>query len=425
MQIGLGRYLKQLALAGGVGLLLAGGIARAQDAAATAPDAQAAPTAEATPAEPADARADDPAFQQAAKLLKAIDAILQDTAQNRADAKKLPSKDEFLLPPLFTETRESRQGHIKDLLDAALGVVTDVPIVDLQKKMEDARKAIRDGDAHGADLHRRQLSAPKEAPLAGYLNDTQDSLAREIEVQAKANAEQQAIIAATKAEIGEALAKAGIKMSGDQLDLLLDSVLSGDLVRLVAVFNSAKIIDEQLGKGIQSGNGDLTAARKFFAMHAALFAMLVQAQDTLIGKIDTVYLPRLGAIGKDVAAARTDTKKLLKDQNRPDQKQALEANLKSQEFADEVMSYYRGYLLQQREQLAAARIKAAKDLKIADNTYETVEASFQLKQLIKDAKASFEAIQKLETPGFEQIFQNQELRQEFDNLTRKLDVPAS
>ena len=419
MRIGVGVTARRLAWSMALAAGLCVGLARAEDAPAT-PDPAPAQTAEA-----AYPRADDPSFQQAAKLLRAIDAILQDTAQNRADAKKLPSKDEFLLPPLFSETKESSGAHIKDLLDSALGIVTDVPIVDLQKKLEDARKAIRDGDAHMADLNRRKLSAPKEAPLAGYLNDTQDSLAHEIETQDKANAGKKAEIATTKAEIGDALAKAGITMSQDQLDLLLDSVLSGDLVRLVAVFNSAKLIDEQLGKGIQTGNGDLSAARKFFAMHAALFAMLVHAQDTLIGKIDEVYLPRLKAIGKDVAEARADTKKLLKDQNREDQKKALEANLKSQEFADEVMAYYRGYLLQQREQLAAARIKAAKDLKIADNTYETVEASFQLKQLIKDAKASFEAIQKLETPGFEQIFQNQELRQEFDNLTRKLDVPAS
>ena len=391
---------------------------------AYAQDATPAPGSEVAAAEP-DPFEGDANREQAAKLLRAIDAILENTAQNRADAKKLPSKDDFLLPPVFTETKESRQDHIKTLLDSALGIVTDVPIVDLQKKMEDARKAIRDGDAHIAALNRRKLIAPKEAPLAGYLNDTQDSVAREIETQERANADKKAEIGATKGEIGEALAKAGIKMNGDQLDLLLDSVLSGDLVRLVAVFNSAKLIDEQLGKGIQSGNGDLTAARKFFAMHAALFAMLVHAQDTLIAKIDEVYLPRLKSIGKDVASARADTKKLLKDQNRDDQKKTLEANLKSQEFADEVIAHYRGYLLQQREQLAAARIKAAKDLKIADNTYETVEASFQLKQLIKDARASFEAIQKLETPGFEQIFQNQELRQEFDNLTRKLDVPSS
>ena len=129
--------------------------------------------------------------------------------------------------------------------------------------------------------------------------------------------------------------------------------------------------------------------------------------------------------GKHLQKARTETKRLLKEQNRPDQKRALEANLKSQEFAEKVSAYYRSYLLQQREQLASARLKAVKDLKIADNTYETVEASFQLRALIKDAAASFEAIQKLEAPGFDQIFENQELRREFENLTRKLDVPTS
>ncbi len=88
-------------------------------------------------------------------------------------------------------------------------------------------------------------------------------------------------------------------------------------------------------------------------------------------------------------------------------------------------AHYRGYLMKQREQLAQARQKAVKDLKIADNTYETVEASFQLRNLMKDAATSFEAIQKLEAPGFDQIFENQELRREFENLTRQLDVPGS
>jgi hypothetical protein len=382
-------------------------------------------TSKSANAETPDPRAGDATYEQAAKLLRAIDAILETTAENRAEAKKLPSKDDFLIPPVFSETRESREAKIRDLLDSALGIVTDVPVVDLQKTLEDNRKAIRDGEDHIADLKKRQLSAPKEATLAGYLTDTVDSLQRESDEQLKKNDDARATIAATKAKIGEALGKQGIKMSPDQLDLLLDSVLSGDLVRLVAVFNSAKLIDEQLGKGIQ-GNGDnLGSARKFFAMHAALFAMLVHAQDSLIDKIDTVYMPRLQAIAKDIVAARNDTKKLLGGQNRDDQTKALEANLKSQDFAEKVANYYRGYLLQQREQLAQARLKAAKDLKIADNTYETVEASFQLKQLIKDASASFEAIQKLETPGFDQIFQNQELRQEFDNLTRKLDAPTS
>ena len=40
--------------------------------------------------------------------------------------------------------------------------------------------------------------------------------------------------------------------------------------------------------------------------------------------------------------------------------------------------------MQQREQIANARKRAAHDLRIADNTYETVEASFQLRNLMRD-----------------------------------------
>ena len=80
--------------------------------------------------------------------------------------------------------------------------------------------------------------------------------------------------------------------------------------------------------------------------------------------------------------------------------------------------------MQQREQVASARRRAAHDLSIADNTYETVEASFQLRNLMQNTRSTFEALQKLEAPTFEQIFKNEELRREFENLTRKLEVPT-
>ena len=72
--------------------------------------------------------------------MKAIDAILQDTAKNRGEARKLPSKDEFLIPLPWAETREDRERKIKDLMDSALAVVTDVPVVEHQKKIEGLRK---------------------------------------------------------------------------------------------------------------------------------------------------------------------------------------------------------------------------------------------------------------------------------------------
>ncbi len=379
----------------------------------------AAPTIEKDP------REGDPAFEQAQRLMKAIDAVLQDTAKNRTEAKKLPGKDEFLLPPIWTETKEDREKKVRDLLEAALGVVTDVPVVDVQKKIETLRRNIRDLDEIIVAKREKQLTAPKDGVLPGMITDTVDSLAKDIDETKKRIELNKEAIKAAKAEVSAALAKSGIQLADGQIDLLLDGVLSGDLIRLVAVFNSAKLIDGQLGKLMAQSGENIGAARKYFAMHAALFAMLVHAQDMTIGKIDTQYLPKLDAIAKDVQAARGKTAELLRAENRPDQKRVLEANRESQRLADDAAKGYRRYLMQQREQVARARSRATHDLRIADNTFETVEASFQLKNLMRDSSQSFEAIQKLEAPTFEQIFRNEELRREFENLTRKLDAPSS
>ncbi|MGH1417340.1 MAG: hypothetical protein ACRBCJ_00610 [Hyphomicrobiaceae bacterium] len=372
-----------------------------------------------------DPRADDKSFKQARELMQAIDAVLKDTANNRTDAKKLPRRDDFLVPPVWTETREDREAKVKTLLNAALAIVTDVPVVDVQKRVEGLRRNIRDLEDRIVELKEKQLTAPEEGVLPGVWSDTTESLANDIEEAKKRIETNRQEIASAKIEISEALRKAGIDLEPDQVDLLLDSVLSGDLVRLVAVFNAAKVIDSQLGKLMAATGDNMKAARKYFAMHAALFALLVHAQDATIAKIDTVYLPKLQAILGDIKAASRRTSKLLRATNRPDQRRALKSNAESQKIAAKAASAYRKYLRQQREQIARARRRATHDLNIADNTFETVEASFQLRNLMRDSAASFEAIQKLEAPTFDQIFKNEELRREFENLTRRLDVPTS
>jgi hypothetical protein len=372
-----------------------------------------------------DPREGDPSFEQAQRLMKAVDAILQDAAKNRSEARKLPSEKDFLMKPLWTETKEDREKKIRDLLDAALGIVTDVPVVEVQKKIEGLRKNIRELDDRIVKLREKQIGAPKDGVLPGLITDTVDSLGKDIDEAKKKIDLNHEEIAKAKGEVTIALDRAGIKLAPEQVDLLLDSVLSGDLVRLVAVFNSAKLIDGQLGKLLIASGENIGAARKYFAMHAALFALLVHSQDLLVAKIDQQYLPKLSAIEQDIKAARLKTAELLKAENREDQKRALEANRDSQRLADDAARGYRKYLLQQREQVANARRRATHDLRIADNTFETVEASYQLRNLMKDSAASFEALQKLEAPTFDQIFKNEELRREFENLTRKLDAPSS
>ena len=394
------------------------------------PGSQKSPPAAATqptasPAAEKDPREGDPGYEQAQRLMKAVDAVLQDTAKNRDEARKLPSQKDFLMKPLWTETKEDREKKIRDLLDSALGIITDVPVVDVQKKIEGLRRNIRELDDRIVRLREKQIGAPKDGMLPGLITDTVDSLSKDIDEARRKIELNREEIGKAKGEVVAALDKAGVKLAPEQVDLLLDSVLSGDLVRLVAVFNSAKMIDGQLGKLLVASGENVGAARKYFAMHAALFALLVHSQDLLIAKIDQQYLPKLSAIEQDIKAARIKTAELLKAENREDQKRALEANRDSQRLADDAAKGYRRYLLQQREQVAKARQRATHDLRIADNTFETVEASYQLRNLMKDSAASFEALQRLEAPTFDQIFRNEELRREFENLTRKLDAPTS
>jgi hypothetical protein len=395
----------------------------AQPAGPAAPGSQ-VPAAQAQAA-PADPREGDAAYEQAKRLMAAVDAILQDTAKSRSEARKLPGKDEFIVPPIFTETKEDRDLKVQALLNSALAIVTDVPVVETQKKIEGLRRNIRDLEDQITKLKEKQLTAPKDGMMPGVLTDTVDSLSGQIVDLTKRIEINRAEIKTAKTEIVSGLTKSGVQLSPEQVDLLLDSVLSGDLVRLVAVFNAAKVIDAQLGKLMAASGDNLNAARKYFAMHAALFAMLVQSQDMTIAKIDTAYIPKLDGILKDITAARAKTGALLKEENRPDQKRALDANRDAQKLAEDAAKSYRRYLQQQREQIAKARLRAAHDLRIADNTFETVEASFQLRNLMKDSAQSFEALQKLEAPTFDQIFKNEELRREFENLTRKLDAPSS
>lgn len=182
---------------------------------------------------PADPRTGEIDYEQAKRLMSAVDAVLKDAAETRSGSEKLPSRDDYIIPPLWGETREKRNDKVRNLLDAALGIVTDVPVVDVQKKVEALRKNIRDIEEQNGALKEKQLIAPKDATLPGILTDTVASLENAIAENNKRIEKNRAEISAAKGEITTALKAQGVELQAEQVDLLLDSVISGDLVLAV------------------------------------------------------------------------------------------------------------------------------------------------------------------------------------------------
>lgn len=363
--------------------------------------------------------------KESRRLFQAVSKILSDTAKERSKAHKLPSESDFFVPPLWRETKEQRMKDVQELLDAALDVVTDVPLVTIQKKIDRSRASINSLETQITQLREKRLSAPDDALLPGILSDTVASLDEEIVDLEKRITANRAEIGKSKIEIQQALQRAQLNVTSDQLDLLLGSVIGGDMIKMVAAFQASRQIDQRLGGLMTESGGEIKTSRRYFAMHAALFAMLLHAQNHLIDKIDQIYMKRMNQILVDIRKARSDTRRLLRGRNREDQKRVLNGNLKAQAFSERVALFYRDYLNTQRAQLVRARAQSKRDLRIADNTYSTVEASFQLRALIDNAKSSFEAMQMLEAPGFDQVFKNEDLRKEFEKLTEKLAPPSS
>lgn len=361
---------------------------------------------------------------QSQALLAAIDNILKRAATEREAAKAAPARDRFLFEPVWTETREDREKAVREFLDSALAIVTDAPILKLQEDMVRRREKIASDRERIANLRERRLNVNHSGYLPSFLSETEESIDKSITSLEADIKQREDSILRIKQEIGTSLAAAGVTLSQDQLDLLLDGVLGGDLLKLVTAFEVAKTADQRLATLVKQSNEDLKSARRYFAMHAALFAMLVQAQDLLIDRIDKVYLAKLNGIMRTIDQTGSGTRDLLQSASREDQRRTLDANLKAQEVSRKVSVFYRDYLQNQRRQLAQAREKTLFDLRVADNTYETVEASFQLKSLMDEARTSFDSLQRLDPPGFEQIFRNENLRREFENLTQKLG-PAS
>jgi len=366
-----------------------------------------------------DLRESDADYRRMQRLFGDVRAVLEDAAAARGAV-----EDEDSLTRLFTRRiGVDAESRAKRLLGDAFDVVADAPITALQSEIRDRRDAIDSLRAEIARLREARISAPDEVGLTGTFGLAKDRAALDEEIdEAHARiAGNEMAIRNAKQRFSEAMQAAGTPVSEEEADLLLDSVTGEDVIRIAAAYNAARGVSSQLLALLDETDEDLGTAKRYYAMHTALLAVLVHAQTTFIEKIDGDYLPRLAAITTDIHATRKETERLLRQPGTARQREALEANIQSQAIAFEAAEFYRLHLQDQRKEIASARRDAVRELNIADNTLRTVDASFQLRSMMESATMSFEALQNLQSPGIERIFRNDQLRREFRELSDRLN----
>ncbi len=128
----------------------------------------------------------------------------------------------------------------------------------------------------------------------------------------------------------EALAKMGVSVEEQQLDVLLSSVSGDDVLHLLLAADSIRKINQQILSLLQGGQGSVQSARKYTGVHMVLVDLYLQANLNVLGKIGSEYIPRLEEVMKTARRLGDEARQMLAKAGRDEKnRQVLEANVKA------------------------------------------------------------------------------------------------
>lgn len=305
---------------------------------------------------------------------------------------------------------------INALLDASVAILSRSPVQRYRARIAELRAQIADARADIDRFRRERIAAPTESLVAATVADYDERIA-EREADIRANL---AELDRIKAEFVTDLRAMGLELSPDQVDLLLATVVGDNIIDLGILFDNVKAITRQLETLVEESGEDLESARRYYGMYVILLRALAHMHSEVLLAIDERYIPRIDAIAERASDLSGETRALMKAQ--PERAELLRNNLEAQRLTIEAADVYRDYLQQQRGQVERAYEALDADIDTAWNTYQTVQVSGELVDLVQSSRNLLDTLLDREMPSL-RPFENLEMQRELQKLTRELRRP--
>lgn len=313
----------------------------------------------------------------------------------------------------FRRDQADLDADLNDLLGEAVDLLSTSPVQQYRTQIQALQAEILRARADLDGWRRERVAAPASARFGRSQADYDELIARRQGDIRRYQAELRAI----KATFAEELQGIGLTLSADQVELLLATVVGDNLIDLGIVFDNVKAITEQLERLVGESGEDLQSARRYYGMYVILLRALAHLHREVADRIGTLYLPRIDAIAARARALSAETAALRRAQ--PEQAELLDANLRAQALTIEAAAVYRGYLLEQQAQVAAAGAALERDIEAAWNTYETVRVSGELVDLVRSSQRLLSSLVAREVPAL-RPFENLQMQRELQKLTEQL-----
>ncbi|MFQ5639861.1 MAG: hypothetical protein ACE5IR_17925 [bacterium] len=320
----------------------------------------------------------------------------------------------------FSEDQGSNVKEIRKLLDEMIEILGISDINGYRQEISSLEQNIQESKEKIVEYNQKKITAPKDSFFG--LHDipfrvTKKGYQNRVEGQYELIDEYEKRIEDIGSQLAAELSKIGLALTGEQLDLLLSSVVGNDMISMSIVFNNVREITIELEKLTNESGENVDAARRYYGVYTVLLRVLDRMQKKFIDDVDRKYIPTiekyLGEAKRNIAEAKAA---ISKGQGN---REILENNIAANKLTQKASQVYRSHLDEQRKYVQELNEALADDIFTAENTYKTVSLSSNVIAMLRVGIQEFEALINLKIPEI-RIFENQDMKVEFRKLTNRM-----
>lgn len=313
-----------------------------------------------------------------------------------SELSRVAGKQQALQPEAAT------RAHMHELLRRAAAMMAGSEAMGALRDMQDARGRLRDLSAGIAD----RLLAGQDA------HELQDQRTRAT-----------ADLSRATDDFVKKLTDLGVPMTREQAELVAIAPNGDDMVALLGMQANVAGFVAKLRETVEQNRGNTDLLKRYYALNVVLCEMVETLQTDVRDRIKEHYLPRLDAIEKENLALQQQAEAKMKQAPGAEQ-EGYAGNLRALQGTAEILPAYRHYLSQQGAQLDDALQHTQALLDLAANTASTMENTVEVLDMMSTADRDFGAVINLAPPGTLPL-DSEQLRREFERISRKLSEPTS
>ncbi|MBQ3457602.1 MAG: hypothetical protein IJG30_01445 [Synergistaceae bacterium] len=343
-----------------------------------------------------------------------LTGTLNDALTLRDKQETLP--DSTWIP--FAEDKESNSRKINALLDRALEILAEGEAGSARSQAVTLRNRITSLRQELDEIRNQRIDAPERTYL--FWRSTKSKIDTRISQLEAEISRSETELKSLHSNLSAELRKTGLELTDTQADILLNSVTGEDILQNTVIFENVKAVVTKLEELSQNDTNTLDITRRYTGVYLVLNDLLIHTQEELLNRINGEYKLKLKEIISESELLKKQALSKSNDKTYTSaQRKSFAQNAKSNATTIEAAKLYGELLDSQRLAIMDSISELKRNRDLAENTYRTVRSSGELRGLIHSGLNAFDAIGNLSMPELK-IFENVEMRAEFDEINRRL-----